>query len=230
MFDSVQLSHDLVIERAVEAASALEPHRVADAFLASLTNRRLDLRSALGSYAVGRLLQPHAFSGTGACVECGAYETEEPTDLNVLNFERLKWGGVRHTDPAYIALDLELFAKTDIPKPSSEDTRMFLEVLNRASSLPDTSRARDLERAIGGLFRSNKAEREIFLQILGYAGILAPVSTPGFLVEFIPASQRDLPSASKIDWQYPFAWWRGSDGYNRNALTHWFPGLVASAA
>lgn len=229
MFDPVVLSHDSAVERAVNAVSEIEPRQVATAFLTSLTTRRLDLRSALGTYAIGRHLQPHESSGVGGCGVCGAFDGSEPIDLNVLNFERLKWGGVRHTSPVYIALDLELFAKTKVPPYRSDDVGAFLGVLDRAGSLPDSSRARDLEKAIGGLFRSNKSEREILLQILGYAGVLAPAAHPGFLDEFIPAHARELPPASKIDWQYPFAWWRGSDAYDREAATEWFPDLIEGA-
>ena len=32
----------------------------------------------------------------------------------MLNFERFKWGGVRHSDPLYAALDLERFAEIDV--------------------------------------------------------------------------------------------------------------------
>jgi len=230
MFDPVVLSHDRVVERALKAVSVIEPRQVANAFLASLTTRRLDLRSALGTYAIGRHLQPHDFSGVGACGICGAFDSSEPLDLNVLNFERLKWGGVRHSSPAYIALDLELFAKTKILPYCSDDAGALLQVLDRADSLPDSSRARDFEKAIGGLFKSNKHEREILLQILGYAGVLAPAAHPGFLREFIPAHARELPPASKIDWQYPFAWWRGSDAYDREAATEWFPDLIEGPA
>jgi hypothetical protein len=40
----------------------LSPAEVGEAFLASLTSRRLDLRSALGSYAVARLLPEHSLT------------------------------------------------------------------------------------------------------------------------------------------------------------------------
>lgn len=230
MFDPVELSHDAAVERAIAASSAVRRQDVAAAFLASLTSRRLDLRSALGSYSIGCQLRPHSFSGPGACSECGAYDSSDPIDMNVLNFERLKWGGVRHGSPIYISLDLELLAKLDIPDWSSADAEVLLQILRQAVSLPSEARARDLEKSIGGLLKSNKAEREVLLQILGYASVLESAGHPGFLNGFIPARRRDLPPASKIDWQYPFAWWRGSDNYNREAMSQWFPSLVEGTA
>lgn len=229
MFDLVELPHDAAVERAIAAVGAVQREHVATAFLASLTTRRLDLRSALGSYAIGRRLQPHEFTGAGACAECGADDGTEPIDLSVLNFERLKWGGVRHSSPAYIALDLELLARSGTPEYSPGDAALLVQILEQADSLPEAARARDLEKSIGGLFKSNKPEREILLQILGYAGILEAAGHLGFLNQFVPAHKRDLPPANRIDWQYPFAWWRGSDGHNREAVAHWFPDLVESA-
>lgn len=230
MFDPVELSHDNAVERAVAAVSAIRRQDVARAFLASLTTRRLDLRSALGSYSIGRHLEPHPFSGPGACSVCGEYDSCEPIDQNVLNFERLKWGGVRHSSPVYIALDLELLGKLEIPLSTDGDAEALLQILGLAASLPKAARARDLEKAVGGLLKSNKSEREVLLQILGYASVLEAAGHPGFLNQFIPAHKRELPPASKIDWQYPFAWWRGADSYNRGALVQWFPNLVESAA
>ncbi len=222
MFDSKPISHDEAISRAIKAVSAVTPEQVSSAFLASLTTRRLDLRSALGSYTIGQHLRHHSWTGRVSCNECGEYDSPEPTDLNILNFKRLKWSGVRHDSPIYIALDLELFAQTEIPSVIKDDVKIFNLVLEKAKSLPQTARARDLEKAIGGLFKSNKAEREVLLQILGYAGVLEPKGHPGFFENHVPPNKRDLPPASRIDWTYPFAWWRGSDGLNQDALSHWF--------
>lgn len=222
MFDSKPISHNEAISRAIKAVSAVTPEQVSSAFLASLTTRRLDLRSALGSYAIGQHLRHHSWTGRGNCNECGGNDSPEPQDMNVLNFERLKWGGVRHGSPIYVALDLELFAQTEIPSVTKDDVKIFNLILETAKSLPPTARARDLEKAIGEFFKSNKAEREVLLQILGYAGVLESKGYPGFFKNYVPPGRRDLPPANRIDWTYPFAWWRGSDGLNQNAVSHWF--------
>ena len=49
MFDPVRLSHDDVMNRALAAFRGVDHRAVADAFVSSLSSRRLDLRSALGS-------------------------------------------------------------------------------------------------------------------------------------------------------------------------------------
>src|SRR5436189_202810 len=83
---------------------------------------RLDRRSALGSFAVARHFPDHRHTGGSAryCTVCGSLGDPAdncPEDLSVLNFERFKWGGVRHLHPIYAALDLELFAKGEKPVP-----------------------------------------------------------------------------------------------------------------
>jgi hypothetical protein len=78
------------VRAAMAAVRSVTVAEVGEAFLASLSSRRLDLRSALGSYAVARFLAEHAYedSGHGRCATCGQYEETEPEDLNVLSFER----------------------------------------------------------------------------------------------------------------------------------------------
>src|SRR4029453_1871078 len=62
MFDRPWVAgHDEVGEVARAAAVRLGIDEVSDAFLAGLTAKRMDLRSALGSYAVARHLPAHGF-------------------------------------------------------------------------------------------------------------------------------------------------------------------------
>jgi hypothetical protein len=54
--------HDGWVKAAREAAADVTAADVAAAFIASLTSRRLDLRSALGSFAVARVRPAHSFA------------------------------------------------------------------------------------------------------------------------------------------------------------------------
>jgi hypothetical protein len=55
MFDElVSKTHDELVGEVVEAVGNLTPEHVADGFLSSLTSRRLELRSALGSRTAHR--------------------------------------------------------------------------------------------------------------------------------------------------------------------------------
>src|SRR5579884_1814516 len=114
MFPSQKLSHDEAVARARRAVQAISMQKVGDVFLASLTTRRLEWRSALGNYAVAKQLPDHTFMGDEKwCQVCYAYKEQE-ADWNVLNFERYKWGGVRHDHVAYAAFDLEQLSLWEI--------------------------------------------------------------------------------------------------------------------
>ncbi|QGS68751.1 hypothetical protein CV093_10520 [Oceanobacillus sp. 143] len=93
MFEPIELSHDEIIHNVNELVNIIDLNEISEQFIASLSTRRLDLRSALGSYIVGKHLLEHTFIGTGNyCIYCGSSSnTKERQDLNVLNFERFKW-------------------------------------------------------------------------------------------------------------------------------------------
>src|SRR5262245_42152517 len=72
MFDPVRVRHDDVIKNAREAAEKADPGRIARAFLASFSTRRVELRSALGSYAFARNLPKHRYEARDfQCAVCG---------------------------------------------------------------------------------------------------------------------------------------------------------------
>jgi hypothetical protein len=226
MFDPIILSHDQAVEAAVEAANETAREAVTQAFISSLGSRRLDLRSAMGSFTVGRHLQIHRMMASGRsprCAYCGEYESApEP---NILNFERFKWGGVRHVCPRYIALDLQLFAAQEPAVPTKNDYMILRAILETARSLSPTARLGDLEKALSKLLPSNNSERRTLIGILGYAGILVDPRRPDFRKQFVPVAEREQTPWHKDDWPYPIQWWNGSHGLNEAAVTEWFPGI-----
>ena len=224
MFDPVALSHDEAVAAARRAVSATARETVTQAFLSSLGSRRLDLRSALGSYAVGRHLSAHPLvssPGSPSCSYCGAYAASDAP--NILNFERIKWGGVRHTHPRYIALDLELFSAQESAAPSGNDIAIFASILEAARGMGQRARLNDLAKALSKLLPSNDAERRTLIGILGYAGILIDPDRPDFRKQFVPASEREQTPYHRDDWPYPVQWWNGSHSVNEAALADWFP-------
>jgi hypothetical protein len=220
MFPSQTLSHGDMVAKVRRAVRAVSLQAISNGFLASLTSRRLEWRSALGSYAVARHLPDHAFEGSDVwCGLCGAIRMRD-VDWNVLNFERYKWGGVRHLHPEYAAFDLERFSQVDIPEPNAEDLAVFRMLLTIAGTMPATARIGDLEKALGKVLPSNQDERRVVLQILSYCGILGPPDHPGFSSAFVPWRSREERAG---DWTYPVCWWRGSHGVNAMALALFFP-------
>jgi len=238
MFDSIKLTHDEAVRRLLHLRSQINLQQVADAFVASLTTRRLELRSALGSFAYAAHFPDHELaastsrrvpSGNLVCEICGNHSgpggLPVEYDLNILSFERFKWGGVRHSDLIYACFDLDQFAWSDQPSPSEQDYAILSAIIELADTMPGTSSVNDLKRALSKLFPSNDAERRVLVECLAMCGVLTPAGRPGFLEEFSTAAQRnrDRPSDHKNDWAYPAIWWRGTDRVNRKVVTLCFP-------
>jgi len=225
MFDVVQVSHDDIVKDAVKIVRKIDRRAVADAFVVSLTSRRLDLRSALGSYAVLQHLSRHtAGKSRGECAVCGVYfGPAETEDLNVLNFERLKWGGVRHDQLLYAGFDLKLFAKLPRVVPESADVKIFQDVVQAIEAVPPKTRSGSLQKHLAACFKSSKPERDKVIEILGFCGVLETEAHRGFLSHFVPVEERETPD---VEMAYPACWWRRSDGINREAIAFWFGHLL----
>ncbi|QGM47207.1 hypothetical protein [Methylocystis heyeri] len=225
LFDRIKFTHDELIDELLAVRDRLDPTLVAQAFSDSLTTRRLDLRSALGSFGAVLRLQKHDIDARPIwngcrCDICQLSCPDEEEDINVLSFERFKWGGVRHDDPLYELLDLSPFEAAD--RDSSRQSREpLLRILDIAGNAPADCSPNQLLKLIAPFVPGNASERRIALQCLGYVGILQPTSHPGFFDGY--PTMRQHPG--KGDWSYPFAWWRGSDGVNAKALEFYFPGV-----
>ena len=228
MFPTTHLSHADLVTWLKTAFADSNLKNISNAFLVSLRTRQLELRSALGSFAIAKNFPNHAHQGQKfTCTICGTSSNpNQPYDLSRLNFERYKWGGVSHESPEYAAFDLQQFAKLDPVEPTGPDLeliRRLLEVIRQASPL---ARPRDLEKKLASVLKSNQAEREVLLQILAYCGILQPAGHPGYFQSYPEYIDRDFPPVSKIDWTYPICWWRGSAGLNQSAVEYYFPQLT----
>lgn len=225
MFDPVERTHDQWVEAAVSAAARTRKEVATRAFVASLRSRRLDLRSALGSYAVARHMPVHRADASAVqrCACCGEYGGLDSVDLNVLNFERIKWGGVRHAYPAYIAFDLERLASTPLPEIEPDDLACLRDVLDVAKALPAKARLKDLDKALAKVLPSSSPERRGLIGILGYAGILVNPSKPDFRQDYVAADARERTPFHTDDWPYPVQWWTAACGVNEEAVRDWFP-------
>ena len=223
MFDPVRMDHQDTVDTLSWIIKQIDRHSVADAFLASLSTRRLDWRSPLGSYTVFQHLPIHApVHSEGRCDICGLYPNEDQEDLNVLNFERFKWGGVRHDQVSYALFDLKLFFNGNVPKPTSDDLRIFRGIIAAITSVPPYVTSAGLHECFAKVVRSNKAERDVIIKILGFCGILGTPEHPGFADSFVPVSERTLPSRRFVDMSYPACWWQGSVGVNQARINDFF--------
>ncbi len=232
MFEPITISHDECVKRIVKLAETISMEQVAKGFLSSLSTRRLDWRSAISSYYIANLFTEHKYTPveSGRFYEgdvvvhisytCGVcknlkygvigMENYKSEDLNVLNFERIKWGGVRHGELLYTLFDLEQFTKEEIPEPTNSDVEIFKEILKAAESCnpgdyPGALRSRLAEIS---LLKANKAERDVIIEILACIGVLAPKSC-------------NRPESSKHYWTFA-TYWRGEDGYNKDIVEKYF--------
>ena len=222
MFDPSVSTHDEAVTRAINAAYLIEPRDVAHAFVASLTSRRLEYRSALGSFAFARLLphhEPENSSGRSLCDICGDPIADQRVDWNIQNFLRIKWGGMGHGQPSYMSFDLDRFGELEKMIPRSEDWAVLERILTIAATQSPRARPDDLERAINKSLPSNRHERRVLLQILGFAGILKPRIVIPIFDRFIPFTER----RTETELAYPFGAWRGVDAVDSDAVHFWFP-------
>lgn len=227
MFEAVERSHDDLIHWLKVSLDGVSLQDVSRAFLSSLSTRRLELRSALGSFAIARYFPAHRYHGNDfSCAICGVFKGSIRTyDLSILNFERYKWGGVRHEHPEYISFDLEQFRKLERVEPTPHDLKIMRQIIETVSHSEPDNRPRTLEKRLVNVLASNKAEREILLQILAYCGIIQPTNVPSYFESFINYSERTEPLGNRY-WKYPICWWRGTHGINLPTLFSYFPDLA----
>ncbi|MBW0281463.1 hypothetical protein [Shewanella xiamenensis] len=235
MFDPLTISHDECILAITALVKGISQTQVTKGFLSSLTSRRLDWRSSLASYAIAQKIPSHQYapiiSGTsytdgkptahsytcGICRDSQygirGSESYNEMDINVFNFERIKWGGVRHGDILYTYFDLNQFIKADIPEPTSEDIVCFREILTIIETSEPNDYPSALEKRLASVIKSSKAERQILIEILASLGILK-------------SNTVDRQRQGKNDWVFA-EYWRGEDKYCQQTVEHLFGKYLA---
>lgn len=226
------ITHDEYMKRLAKAVRSIDPNDVAGAFLYSLSTRSLEYRSALGSYWYAVAVPGHQWpeDKTYHCPVCGWYRWSDKDQnrhkgFNVLNFERYKWGGVRHTQGHYALFDLEQFLLLPKVTPTDEDIKIFADILGCVAEMNPDKKVGELQRIITSkkIIKSNKSELQILLDILGICGILSSPDNPCYADGFVDTYGRD-PVESKNDYAYPTNRWRASDGINMDRMHIVFQG------
>ncbi|WP_314588335.1 hypothetical protein [Paenibacillus terrigena] len=221
MFDPITITHDEIVKRVHELHQVITKERVAAAFLHSLSTKKVYLRSALSSWALTSCLPLHTYgqrsSGgqiTAVAGDCNFHRLMSDweyvnNDLNVLNFERVKWRGIRLNALLYCWLDLELFSKEESIESTAEDAAILSKMLEVIQDCADNESARMLEKRWKEVIPSSKGERDVMMEIWGYAGLLVPRETPrkhrGVGHDFNAVAE-----------------WQGDDGYSQEALKFYF--------
>ena len=231
MFHPRSLNHDERVAWVRGAVTHVDAGFVGRQFLASLSTRRLDRRSALGSRAYAKHFPEHPQAprrpNDTLCMVCGDGELMTNTDLNLENFYRHHWGGFMHTKPLYAAFDLEQARWLDDCEPAKRDIEIMQRVLDVIAGLPPEGTPNDIVRRTARLFPSKASERRILLNILGYCGVLEARGHPGWSERFVTFRETmAFPGTPRNDWPYPIVWWRGIEGINDKALRAAFPGFT----
>lgn len=229
MFDYPKyISHDESLKKLDSLLNKINPVDVANAFLYSLSTRKLEYRSILGSYYFGKAIHKHAIydpyntSNSKRCYMCGWYAwNKEPDEydlkhgLNVLNFERYKFGGVRYQSIDYIIFDIEQFLKLPKVTPNDNDREILERILQCVNKLEPSDKAGKLRNMITKekIFKTNKNEISGILNILGICGVLSCDEFPCYEDEFVDEYSR-FPIEHKNDFDYPVNRWHASDDIN----------------
>lgn len=229
-------SHADMLKRLKGILSHIDPKDIANAFLYSLSTRRLEYRSALGSYYYAKAIPEHKkMDGyhpmATHCYLCGWYAwKDEPDDLdlqlssyNTYNYERYKYGGVRHTNINYALFDLEQFLKLPKVSPCDEDIRIFKAILSCVDKLEPKDKVGKLRALITKerILKSNKDEVSTLLGSMGICGILAGKDYPSYDIYFANEYER-APTEYTNDYAYPVNRWYARDGINTEKLKEVF--------
>ena len=220
MFDfSDPLPHNESLQLLHELLEQITPQDVSNAFLYSLSTRKLEYRSALGTYWYARAIPDHLPTNDKSCI-CGWHDSDRVfrfklSNRNIMNFERHKWGGVQHGSLDYILLDLVQFIKLPKVRHSAQDIQILRNILSTIKELPPSKKAGAYRDILSKkkLFPANKQEISVLLDILGICGILSSQAHPCPCVLYHGA--RGLPPQEHSnDFQYPVSYWHASDGVN----------------
>lgn len=242
IFDYPQYeSHTDALKRTALIISQIDPKDIANAFLFSLSTRKLEYRSALGSYYYAKAVPEHEFMKSHneelAAAFCDCYfcnwsawkknptEYDKRYELNFLNYRRYKDGGSAVGDITlnYALFDLEQFIKLPKVIPTEEDKLIFKKILSCVNQLNDSDKAGKLRDKIikSHIFKTNKDQVSVLLGELGICGILAGKDYPSYDVRFANEYERD-PVEYRNDFAYPLNRWYARDGINKNKLKEVF--------
>ena len=151
-------------------------------FLYSLSTRELEYRSVLGSFFYAKAIPKHKLDNQYTYYPVCKWQAlqKQPTvyafynGLNVLNFERYKFGGVRHTTLDYVLFDLEQFLKFTKVVSTDEDKIILKRILDCVYKLEPKNKVSKLRKMTSQqkIFKSNKNEVGILLNILGICVVI----------------------------------------------------------
>jgi hypothetical protein len=229
MFECENISHNAAFERTKAAVQKIDRQDVINAFLFSLSTRRLEYRSAIASYCIGKTTPLHDFTPSASpneliCAICGqhTYVFDEPVDFNPINYFR--HGSGVSTEAVDVLFDLEHFYDLPAVKPTAEDYKILNDIKRTIESAKATDHPVQLKKSLAKIIKSNEDERLHLLDILGAIGILHDDTHFGYADEYAPYSKREERNTRFDDFDYPVRWWQGKHGLDHDKWSFWFGG------
>lgn len=234
MFDfPARITHDEAMERLADALSIITPEMVGNAFLYSLSTRRLEYRSALSSYYAAIAIPPHEFSPNQYCdcEVCGWRKWKTPPqegglkyllDMqyapNYFNYLRYQFGGCSDMRLNFALFDLEQFLKLPAVTPCAEDREILKRILGCVKTLEWRDRVAKLKKAAihEKILKTNSYEMEMLLTALGVCGVLTDRKAPALDEKFV--GYWDIKRLQFSEWGYPINMWRAYNGVNKERL------------
>ena len=154
MFDYPDyITHQEYLDRIKKIVEMIKVEDVSNSFLYSLSTRKLEYRSVLGSYWYAIAMPQHEYKDDRICPVCNWLAWEKSPDnkdiingLNIFNFSRYKWGGGIYDWSSYALFDLEQFIKMVKFDHTEEDEKILHDILacvydlkphNKAGALRD---------------------------------------------------------------------------------------------
>lgn len=228
MFDKVSLHHNDIIKRIKNAVATIDKQNVVDAFVYSLSSRKLEYRSFLSSYCIASVLPEHDFTpcplpNDTICSICGlnTYEFKEPIDFNTINFFKYNHGSC-FDSAVSILFDIEQFSTFSIVKPTDDDYRVLGELKKAIKASLPNDRIPQLKKNISKIIKSNDEERLGLINILGVIGILHDDEHFGYADKYVSYTEREERSVRFDDAAYPAGWWQGKFGVDEEKWNYWF--------
>jgi hypothetical protein len=211
------VDHDDLVRTAVAVAVAADRRAIEQAWLASLVTRDQSRRSVWPRLTFLRHLPQHGFVPSQHfhptnCGVCGMRESEDAVTSECLASDAF-W--FRPIDIPWASAAVERFDGADDDHDVHRGRAVLEDIVDAIRSLPQSAQLTELNAALIGKLKSNKLERTVLLEALGYTGALPAAGYPSYATEFVSyddANSRMPSQFYKKEWAYPVRFWTGVDG------------------
>jgi len=133
------------------------------------------------------------------------------------------WQGKRvfiiATMAQYALFDLSEFLKLPKVNHTKQDEDIMIDILNCVYELKPDNKVGALQKLISSkkIFKTNKNEIRVIMDILGICGILETAEHRCYAESIYNCIDRNPPELTN-DYAYPVNWWRAKDGINTDRM------------